>query len=73
MPLRWPGRIDIDLKKDAIGRSKDGKAVFLADLWPTQKEVEEAVEQISSDMFRKSYSEVYDGDETLEFVGGARR
>jgi aconitate hydratase len=56
------GRIDIDLKKDAIGRGKDGTAVFLADLWPTQKEVEEAVQQISSDMFRKSYSEVYDGD-----------
>jgi len=56
------GRIDIDLKKDAIGRGKDGRPVHLADIWPTQKEVEDAVQQISSDMFRKSYSEVYDGD-----------
>ncbi len=56
------GRIDIDLKKDAIGRGKDGKPVLLADIWPTQKEVNEAVQQISSDMFRKSYGEVYDGD-----------
>jgi aconitate hydratase len=56
------GRVDVDLKKDPLGRSKDGKPVFLADLWPTQKEVEEAVQQISSDMFRKSYGEVYDGD-----------
>jgi aconitate hydratase len=56
------GRIDIDLKKDPIGRGKDGKPVNLADIWPTQKEVDEAVQQISSDMFRKSYGEVYDGD-----------
>jgi aconitate hydratase len=56
------GRIDIDLKKDPIGRGKDGKPVLLADIWPTQKEVNEAVQQISSDMFRKSYGEVYDGD-----------
>src|SRR5467141_1079635 len=44
------GRIDIDLKKDAIGRGKDGRPVHLADIWPTQKEVEDAVQQISSDM-----------------------
>ena len=56
------GRVDIDLKKDPLGRGKDGKPVHLADIWPTQKEVEEAVQQISSSMFRKSYGEVYDGD-----------
>ena len=56
------GRIDVDLKKDPIGRGKDGKPVYLADIWPTQKEVDEAVQQISSDMFRKSYADVYDGD-----------
>jgi aconitate hydratase len=56
------GRIDVDLKKDPIGHGKDGKPVHLADIWPTQKEVDEAVQQISSDMFRKSYGEVYDGD-----------
>ena len=56
------GRIDVDLKKDPIGRGKDGKPVRLADIWPTQAEVDQAVQQISSDMFRKSYGEVYDGD-----------
>jgi aconitate hydratase len=57
------GRIDVDLRKDALGTGKDGKPVFLADVWPTQREVEEAVERsISSDMFRKSYGEVYEGD-----------
>src|SRR5215469_16146242 len=56
------GRIDVDLKKDPIGPGKDGKPVQLADIWPTQQEVDEAVQQISSDMFHKSYGEVYDGD-----------
>jgi aconitate hydratase len=58
------GRIDLDMRKDAIAQGKDGKPVYLADLWPTQREVEEAIQQsISSDMFRKSYGQVYDGDE----------
>jgi aconitate hydratase len=56
------GRIDVDLKNDPIGRGQDGKPVQLSDIWPTQQEVDEAVQQISSDMFLKSYREVYDGD-----------
>jgi aconitate hydratase len=67
------GRVDVDLKKDPLGRGKDGKPVHLADIWPTQKEVDEAVQQISSDMFRKSYGEVYDGDShwrSLPIPGG---
>jgi aconitate hydratase len=58
------GRIDTDLRKDAIGRGKDGKPVYLADIWPTQREVEEAVEHsVTAAMFSKSYAEVFAGDE----------
>ena len=58
------GRIDIDLRKDPIGKGKDGQPVFLADVWPLQREIDEAVEKsITSEMFRKSYAEVYEGDE----------
>jgi aconitate hydratase len=58
------GRIDIDLRKDPIGKGRDGQPVYLADLWPTQREIEEAVEQsITSEMFTKSYGEVFQGDE----------
>ncbi|MGA7377653.1 MAG: aconitate hydratase [Candidatus Sulfotelmatobacter sp.] len=58
------GRIDTDLRKDAIGKGKDGKPVYLADIWPTQREVEEAVEHsITAEMFSKSYAEVFAGDE----------
>ena len=58
------GRIDTDLRKDAIGNGKDGKPVYLADIWPTQREVEEAVEHsVTAEMFSKSYAEVFSGDE----------
>ncbi len=58
------GRIDLDLRKDAIGKDREGKPVYLADIWPSQREVEETVQKsISSDMFRKSYGEVYEGDD----------
>ena len=57
------GRIDLDLRKDPIGKGRDGQEVYLADLWPPQREVEETIRQsISSDMFTKSYGEVYEGD-----------
>ena len=58
------GRIDVDLRKDAIGKDREGKAVYLADLWPTQREVEESMSKsITSDMFQRSYGEVYHGDD----------
>jgi aconitate hydratase len=58
------GRIDIDLRKDPVGKGKDGKPVYLADIWPSQQEVEQAMASaITSEMFRKSYAEVYSGDE----------
>ncbi|MBZ5574898.1 MAG: aconitate hydratase AcnA, partial [Acidobacteriia bacterium] len=58
------GRIDLDLRKDPIGNDKLGKPVYLADIWPSRREVEEAISKsISSDMFLRSYGEVYHGDD----------
>src|SRR6202020_993392 len=58
------GRIDTDLRKDAIGKDKEGKSVYLADIWPTQREVEEAVDHsVTAEMFAKSYAEVFAGDD----------
>jgi aconitate hydratase len=57
------GRIDIDLRKEALGKGKDGQPVTLGDIWPSQKEVEQTVQNsIDSSMFRKSYGEVFEGD-----------
>src|SRR5215467_6336931 len=58
------GRIDTDLRKDPLGKGRDGAAVYLADIWPSSREIEETILQsISSDMFSKSYGEVFQGDE----------
>ncbi|MGB9233500.1 MAG: aconitate hydratase AcnA [Terriglobales bacterium] len=58
------GRIDVDLRKHPLGKGKDGKDVYLADIWPAQSEIEQAMAgSISAEMFRKSYGEVYSGDE----------
>jgi aconitate hydratase len=58
------GRIDTDLQKDALGKDRAGKPVYLADIWPSQQEIENAMQQsITSEMFSKSYGEVFEGDE----------
>ncbi len=58
------GRIDIDLRKDPIGKGRDGQPVYMADIWPTQREIEETMQQsITSEMFTKSYADVFQGDE----------
>jgi aconitate hydratase len=57
------GTLDIDLTKDPLGTGDDGKPVYLADLWPTDKEVQESLlKAIDSEMFRKSYASVFAGD-----------
>jgi aconitate hydratase len=58
------GRMDLDLLDDPLGEDRDGEPVYLRDLWPSQAEIAAAVEAaVQSDMFRKSYGEVYEGDE----------
>ena len=57
------GRIDIDFQKEPIGQGKDGKPVYLKDLWPSQQEVDQAMRSIESSMFHKTYAEVFQGDE----------
>src|SRR5271165_6910695 len=58
------GRIDIDLRKDPLGKGKDGQPVYLADIWPSSREIDEAMQHaITSEMFSKSYAEVFQGDE----------
>jgi aconitate hydratase len=57
------GRVDIDLKTEPLGLGNEGHPVYLKDVWPTQAEVQEVISQsLHSDMFRKSYAEVFAGD-----------
>ncbi len=58
------GRIDIDFHNEPLGTGTDGKPVFLRDIWPSTKEVADVIgRSIQSAMFRKSYAQVFDGDE----------
>jgi aconitate hydratase len=58
------GTMDIDLLDDPLGHDPEGNPVYLRDLWPSSTEVAELIGRaVQSDMFRKSYAEVFAGDE----------
>jgi aconitate hydratase len=70
------GRIDIDLYNEPIGTDRDGRSVFLKDIWPTQEEIRSTIERaIQSEMYTRSYAAVDEGDErwrALSAPGGDR-
>ena len=58
------GTMDVDLYDEPLGEDDHGRPVYLKDLWPSAEEVAQTVQEaVQSDMFRKSYGEVFDGDE----------
>ncbi len=59
------GTMDIDLYHEPLGQDRDGKPVYLKDVWPSLEEVREAVaNNIDPQMFRDRYAEVFDGDKS---------
>ena len=57
------GTMDHDFEKDSLGKDRDGKDVLLADIWPSAEEIQDVVDSsISSEMFKKDYATVFDGD-----------
>jgi aconitate hydratase len=57
------GTINIDLSTESLGVDNNGNPVFLKDIWPSNHEIQEAVQLVKMQMFAKSYAEVFDGDE----------
>jgi aconitate hydratase len=58
------GRMDVDPTTEPLGEDSDGQPVYLRDIWPSQREIHDTIEQaVQSDMFRRSYADVYAGDE----------
>jgi aconitate hydratase len=58
------GTMDIDLYDEPLGENDHGQPVYLKDIWPSSAEIAQTVEEaVRSDMFRKSYGQVFDGDE----------
>ena len=50
------GRVDIDLTKEPLGKDKDGKDVYLRDLWPSLQEIRDAMQSaLKPEIFRKLY------------------
>jgi aconitate hydratase len=63
------GTMDIDLNAEPIGTGSDGKPVFLKDLWPSGKEIQETVARcVTSGMFKKGYASVFAGDENWSSI-----
>jgi aconitate hydratase len=57
------GTMDHDFENDSLGTDQAGNPVYLRDIWPTAAEIDEVVGScISSDMFKKDYATVFDGD-----------
>ena len=58
------GTLNIDLTTEPLGTGSDGKPVFLADIWPSDQEVQDLLKRsIDSQMFRDSYASVFKGDD----------
>ncbi|MGH7703821.1 MAG: aconitate hydratase AcnA, partial [Gemmatimonadales bacterium] len=58
------GRVDIDLDTEPLGAGRDGKPVFLRDIWPTATEVRDAMlRSLKPELFRTRYASVFEGDD----------
>jgi aconitate hydratase len=58
------GTMDIDLMNDSLGKDEQGNDVYLADIWPSEAEIDEIISTaIGAEMFTESYADVFAGDE----------
>jgi aconitate hydratase len=70
------GWITTDITAEPLGQDATGKPVYLKDIWPTEQEVQETMlKAVTAEMFRRSYADVFSGDErwqSLAVAGGSR-
>jgi aconitate hydratase len=58
------GKMQVDLTTEPIGKDTAGEAVYLKDIWPSEREIQETMlGSVKSEMFRSNYAEVFKGDE----------
>ncbi len=63
------GNINVDLTRDYIGKDKNGKKIYLKDLWPTNQEIKELLNScLTPEMFKQRYEEIYQGDENWKSI-----
>jgi aconitate hydratase len=57
------GTVDVDLINDPLGVDRNGKAVFLRDLWPTSQEIQQTIaSSVLPEMYRQKYADVFSGN-----------
>jgi len=63
------GTVDIDLASEPLGLDRNNKPVYLKDIWPTQREINEVVEQcVTPEQFKTKYADVFTGDEQWQQI-----
>ncbi len=67
------GSMRRDLLHEPLGKGKDGEPVYLKDVWPSNREVQETVQRyLSAEMFRKRYANVFEGEERWRAIATPR-
>ncbi len=67
------GTVDIDLTKDSIGIDKNGKQVYLKDIWPKQHEIDEIINDVvKPEIFIDKYLDIFEGEEQWTKLGVER-
>ncbi len=62
------GTTRINLSEDPIGEGADGSPIYLRDIWPSNTEVRDAIDQVSADMFERQYADVFSGPESWQAI-----
>ena len=63
------GSVDVDLSREPLGYDRDGKPVYLSELWPSDQEIQETIAQtLSAELFRTKYAQVFDGNPTWNAI-----
>ncbi len=67
------GNINVNLTNESIGKSKSGKKIYLKDLWPSNKEINETLSMcLTPEMFKERYKEIYKGDDNWKSIKNSK-
>ncbi len=63
------GNLNVDITTESLGNDQDGNPVYLRDIWPSSHEIQQVIaDSVTAEMFKKSYSSVFSGDERWQAV-----
>ncbi len=63
------GSLDVDVSSEPLGNDRNGNPVYLKDIWPSSHEIQDTIaSSVTSEMFRSSYSSVFQGDENWSSI-----